>query len=1022
MELLQVKWSEVQSLDSVKEKVRQRTGYDPEELLFLLNGQLTEREAWSERIRPFKSLKVGQRVTADTLFLWITCDDIDPQRFPLAPTESVGGLKIQIQERLHIPTEDQVLVRCKRALDKDDTHLSAYALMSGHTLNLYLRSKNSFCLVTIKPDYTLWVQIDSRTTGDSLKRQICKDLGGFPARQILKTEDGTELLDTAVVSADLVLQYSPGDDLEVFTVTYPDGRVAVSIRQTLLSHLSNLTAEISRQTQLSRVLVVTSELYVLTQPDWPLYKVPSQLVLVAGPCFLVRRSIGQAYWVRICYSLREVQEHLAIFYQLPVEEQVFVYQQGIVTESSFNSQVAASGDLQLILLRDEVSLFIYKAANSWIHIKLPYGSCIGWLKQLIEQVEGLPAAEQLLVHSGKELIDSATLPECGLLPGSSLMILTLPLQIFTYVMVRVVFMGAVLGEVNRRVEMRVGDLLSELGRARNVEISRLALFRGDERLDVSTPLENLENEDAIELELCEYLRVTFKLGNTDEDPIIGEIPTSLPLSSLLNYFKTLLNCRVSLHRPHCGPPYREADLEVVVENALVGDCLRHGDLVVVVRLYQLFFERVPINVTDFTSVSSIILKVGDIGGAKVYKQYEIMVNSEVLTEENRSLLINDQVSIDFHPKSASERLPRSPDRLLAAAFQAKFPLAHFFGATDIQDRRGNQSIMNAEQCRWLISALMQQCKRPIKRNILEISVFLEGGYEKIILNSQQSVLAVKQEVWQKWKIPIKEQILVSSGHVLTEGMLDWQQHLLREGKMTVIWAKKDYFFVVPTEVFTDNEPRLMNQSYQRFPLALQQQTGRYSYSLLPSDPGLCIFQAIYPAFLLPYLNNTVVLSRVTLQQATASLEHSKDCVLVLEIYNRQRHVLQSSQETVVVARKRYAVPSALLVKESMPAVPLTMLFRAEKYTKFAMSPLDSVPDIVRRFERHRVIFRPYQTVRLKQGQVSTELFDNGQKSDESKQERQRRMMRQRQSLHSAGIRGKSTLQLLQSPFSSRLER
>jgi len=60
VELLQVKWSSPSTVlrrlreGCLKEKVRQRICYDPEELLFLLNGQLTEQEAWSERIRSFR--------------------------------------------------------------------------------------------------------------------------------------------------------------------------------------------------------------------------------------------------------------------------------------------------------------------------------------------------------------------------------------------------------------------------------------------------------------------------------------------------------------------------------------------------------------------------------------------------------------------------------------------------------------------------------------------------------------------------------------------------------------------------------------------------------------------------------------------------------------------------------------------------------------------------------------------------------------------------------------------------------
>lgn len=985
-EVLYVQWSRAQSLPNVKQEVQQRLGRDSKPLFFLLNGRLAE-EDWTSGMRAFRSIKVGESVTTSTLTLHITHKQ-QCHLVTVDPNNTVKTLKVKLQEITQVPIPEQVLMRCNRVLS--DTHmLKRYALMSGHVLSLCCKSEITFCTVVIKPVrgedplYTLKVEIDHNTTVESLSKHICQDLGGFPLTGKIFLKGKEEALhDTAILHpTELELLYHTEYALGRFQV---DG-VLPEHERLMQSPLSQLIQEVSSQQH--PALLAQSDGRILIQNNRPLCFMPRHLYLKVPTshryCLVKHLTPNLATLVEGCDSLLHLQTQLEQV-GFPLREQILIYNEKFVSEEVLNSlELRENCCLQLVMLKDVVSLFIYKTANLWLYLELPYGSLIGELKLLIQQLEGIPVAEQILLYKKTEVNDSLTLPECGLLPGSSLLLLRVlrgtqgPLRVITRenVKVRVTHIGWVWLEQVLHTEKQVGDLLSQFERDMGVERDRLALFHEGMKLEPETLLEDKAQDDTVELELKEYRIVTFTLLNKSVVSLQEAITTCMPMSHIIDQLSASLQSSIFLYRLGASlipryesrDLYRESDYEIVRGSGLVLHSLFNGDKIVVVRECKVALEQYILSVRDFSSIESLIQQMGAITKSRLYKCYEIVVNPdinpEILTEENRSTLLKNTTFVKFRKRVMSAKQPYSAEKLLASALQVKFKSLHFYGESDINGRLGNRIMMKTAPCWRLISALMLREQRKRRQSNRTLTVLLEDlsqEYGTIELKAQNTLQSVKKQIYLKCKIPVQEQILVSGGYILTDDLADWSQYVKNKSKITVIWDQPNSFIVIPHGVFLDVSPTVVSQSCKRFQLAhlVSSTTNcRYSYNLLPTDSSLHSFLASFPPFLLSHHEDDLVISRGSLQDSLFA-QKKEGCVIIIEIQNELCSVLSDLQgNDVVVAKKRHAMPSALLIQENPPVFSIETQLNSAT-CRFSMNPLDPLSGIVRKCERLRVIYSP----------------------------------------------------------------
>lgn len=425
-------------LKADKEAVAALIGLEAGQFEFIWNGNLVrEDEVWGKWLEAPELLQIVRRVPEGGITLQIQYND---RIFPckIAPTACILELKQEIETSCEIAISDQILMREKRVFADIYQTIEELGLMSGHILQLKRKSDHFFLYLTITEWWKGLLEVDMDATVVSLKEKIENELNYSHQNVILLQEKGLNVLSDDQTLANysintedsLLLKYQNIDFIRDISVTFPRGnsvdyqygqRTAISTLKKDLSDAANITND-------SALLATPSDL-ILTATSRPISMVPDTLALLdttnLRTCMLVERvEIGQAYLIGNVKTVQEVKMRLEKDFKHPENEQILIYSDKILQNDLELPAKCAGVDYQLYLLSDLVTIYVYTSGNGWISIQLAYGSRISDLKAKLEELEGIAAERQVLIYSKLVLSDASTLPECAILPDSTILLFT----------------------------------------------------------------------------------------------------------------------------------------------------------------------------------------------------------------------------------------------------------------------------------------------------------------------------------------------------------------------------------------------------------------------------------------------------------------------------------------------------------------------------------------------------------------------------------------------------------------------
>ena len=396
------------------------------EVVFMCDGRIIYDTDWNSTLKTPSSVKLGLRLRSDTITLEVA---YQKARYfiELSSNDSICAVKSSLTMIAGVSFWDQILQRQNRVLDSAGI-LGELGLMSGHVLTLICKSNASFLYLTLASNWTYPIEFDSNLSVATLKGQVSGIFGYAAEDQILETWNGLEMSDDETMS-----QYDVFFDDRILLkfklwevkVALPGGKSLAFLltHELSISALESLIAsELTHSS--ARFLLTTPDNWVIVRNDRPLSAIPKSLKLLTplpDQYILVEgKRTGLAHLIENPLSIADIRAKLAKDFAYPLDSQILVQKGDIVNQDSF--RIRNEDCFQLFTDTDKITLYVQKSSTAWISVEIAYGSTVWNIKQIISKLEGLAPNSQTLIHSRRELSDGHTLVQCGLVPGSVLLI------------------------------------------------------------------------------------------------------------------------------------------------------------------------------------------------------------------------------------------------------------------------------------------------------------------------------------------------------------------------------------------------------------------------------------------------------------------------------------------------------------------------------------------------------------------------------------------------------------------------